>query len=444
MRAHVPANGPVGTLVDDIRAGRRQAVDILETSRDRIIARDDLVQAWQHIDWKAAFRAAAEIDRGTVSGGLLTGIPVGIKDVMDVEGMPTTRGLTTTRQPQPEVRDGGPVAALRDHGAVILGKTVSTAFSLPTPSKTRNPAEMSRSAGASSSGSAAAVAAGMVPLATGSQTGGSVVLPASFCGVVGYKPSYGTVGTDGCWDVAPQITAAGAFGQSVHDAALLIAAMARRPDLARPRRTSAPPKIGICSTLPWMSEEEASAAGDLGPVIDLLLASGCTVNEIVLPTTWATLDRSFRSWTTATTAHAMGWERRRLADQLDPVARAFLREGSLVTSSQVREAASFAGRARAELAEILRDVDLLCTWTTPGPPPGAESVGSSVFNRVFTMLHAPVMSLPIPVLNGHLPRGIQLIGTAQDDAAFLNSAAWVEDALRSTVRPEAANQECAP
>src|SRR5680860_491450 len=239
-----------------IQSGELTAEAVLRSCLEKIEAREEVIGAWEHLDSRQALEQAQNLDRKTYRG-LLHGVPVGAKDIFDTRDMPTEYGSAIYSGHRP-VWDAASIAALRAAGAMILGKTVTTEFAIFHPGKTVNPKAPAHTPGGSSSGSAAAVADDMVPLALGTQTAGSIIRPASYCGVVGYKPTFGLIHRAGVKSISESLDTVGTLTRSVADAALLTTVLAGRPHLHPVAALAQPPRIGLCRTPQWDFAEEAT------------------------------------------------------------------------------------------------------------------------------------------------------------------------------------------
>ncbi len=289
-----------------LRDGSATSVELVEDCLARIAAREPEVHAWVFVDRELALQQARARDREAPRSPL-HGVPVGIKDIFDTCDMPTAYGSQVFRDHRP-VNDTAVVALLRLAGAVILGKCATTEFASPVPAATRNPHDPARSPGVSSSGSAAAVADFMVPLALGSQTGGSTILPASFCGVVGYKPSLAGIDRGGIRHLRPTIDTMGLFARSVADIALLRAALTGG-DPSTPSRPAERVRIGVCRTMHW-SEAQPETADALEAAARALDAAGAQVVSAELPELFADIEASFQVIVRVESLRAMDWEAR--------------------------------------------------------------------------------------------------------------------------------------
>ena len=359
--------------------------------------------------------------------GPLRGIAVGIKDIIDTSELPTGMGSTIYRGWQPRA-DASAVMMLKQAGATIIGKTTTTAFAANDPTATLNPRNHDHTPGGSSSGSAAAVAAGMIPLALGTQTGGSVIRPASFCGVAAIKPSFRLLPTVGVKCFSWTLDTVGLFAAGVEDLACGLAAMTDRPELLGGARVSAP-RIGVV-TQEFAGAPEAASEEALRVAGRAAERAGASVRAIALPRIAA------EAWRIHTTiqqfeAHqAFAWEYRANYDAMPPLLRRRLDESVDITPAAYDEARAIAVRSRIALAETFEDVDVLLTFSAPGAAPkGLDWTGDPRFNRLWTLMGTPCVNIPAIVADGGLPVGVQVIARFGDDAAALKAARFVEAAL---------------
>jgi len=389
---------------------------------ERIAAEEPRVEAWEALDPEQALAEARRLDQAGRPGPL-HGLPVGVKDIIDTADLPTARGsaLFAGRRP-PE--DASCVASLRRAGALILGKTVTTELAYYSPGKTRNPHDPTRTPGGSSSGSAAAVAAEMVPAALGSQTAGSVLRPASFCGVVGLKPSHGLLPLAGVSPLAPSLDTLGCFARSALDLPLLLAG------LGAPVAPPPPParwRVGICRTEAW-----PAAAAETREAVERaarsLAGAGARVAEVA--ERFDGLSEAQRTVMAAEAAVALG-DLRVHGDRLSPQIRELLAAGDAVTSSQLSAARAAAAAGRRVLAALFAEWDVLLTGSALGEAPvGLGATGDPALNRIWTLLGAPCVSLPTGRGPSGMPVGVQLVGPVGGDGLLLAAAAWAE-ALRA-------------
>jgi Asp-tRNA(Asn)/Glu-tRNA(Gln) amidotransferase A subunit family amidase len=414
-------------------ASRRIAAGALTSERlvghclERIAERDGDVGAWEHVDPAAALAEARARDR-TPPRGPLHGVPVGVKDIIDTADMPTGYGSPIWRGHRP-ARDAACVALVREAGAVVLGKTVTTELAYFSPGRTANPHDLGRTPGGSSSGSAAAVADHMVPVAFGTQTAGSIIRPAAFCGVVGYKPSFGTISRSGVLLFAESLDTVGALARSVADAALLASVAASRPDLLVPDAPGPVPRVGVHRTAAW----ELLSAGSRVAVTDAarrLALAGADVADAALPAWFAELPGAQATVMAFEAARSFAPERREHGARLSPQLRALLDDGAGRSPAEYLDALALAQAGRQELAALFERHDLILTPSAPGEAPaGLGSTGDPRFNRTWTLLGTPCVHLPTGSGEAGLPVGVQLVGRTGDDARLLATAAWVERQL---------------
>ncbi len=361
------------------------------------------------------------------NAGPLRGIAVGIKDIIDTSDFPTEMGSSIYRGFRPRA-DAPVVAALKRAGATIIGKTTTTAFAANDPTATVNPHNHGHTPGGSSSGSAAAVGAGMIPLALGTQTGGSVIRPASFCGAAAIKPTYRLLPTVGVKCFSWTLDTVGLFAAGVEDLACGLSAMTGRPELLLPASIAAP-RIGVV-TQDFAGEVDASSVEALQIAARAADLAGANVRSLALPKIFA------EAWHIHTTvqqfeAHeALAWEYRERYDEMPPLLRGRLDESRDIPPAEYDEAQAIAARAQAALAAVFEQVDVLLTYSAPGAPPkGLDSTGDPRFNRLWTLMGTPCVNVPAYVAKGNLPVGVQVIARFGDDAGALRAARFVEQAL---------------
>jgi Asp-tRNA(Asn)/Glu-tRNA(Gln) amidotransferase A subunit family amidase len=375
-----------------------------------------------------AFACRAEHPRAQDQGPL-RGIAVGIKDIIDTSDLPTEMGSVIYRGWRPRA-DAPVVMMLKKAGATIVGKTTTTAFAANDPTATLNPRNHAHTPGGSSSGSAAAVAAGMIPLALGTQTGGSVIRPASFCGVAAIKPSYRLLPTVGVKCFSWTLDTVGLFAAGVADLAHGLAAMTNRPELV-PRGKMQAPRIGLVRQ-EFAGDPDAAGSEALKIAAAAAERAGASVRALKLP------DIVAEAWAIQPTiqqfeAHqAFAWEYRKNYDVMPPKLRGRLDESLGLTPTDYDAARAIALRARAALAEVFGEVDVLLTLSAPGAAPkGLASTGDPRFNRLWTLMGSACVNVPAHVADGGLPVGVQVIAGYGDDAKALAAAQFIEGALRS-------------
>jgi Asp-tRNA(Asn)/Glu-tRNA(Gln) amidotransferase A subunit family amidase len=373
-----------------------------------------------------AFVCRAENPRAQ-DGGPLRGIAVGIKDVIDTSDLPTEMGSPIYRGFRPRA-DAAVVMMLKQAGATMVGKTTTTAFAANDPTATLNPRNHGHTPGGSSSGSAASVAAGMVPLAVGTQTGGSVIRPASFCGVAAIKPSYRLLPTVGVKCFSWTLDTVGLFAAGVEDLALALAAMTNRPELL-PGVIVKAPRIGVV-TQDFAGVPETEGAEALRIAAQAAERAGASVHALSLPDIVGEAWRIHPTIQNFEAHQSFAWEYRENTDAMPPLLRARLDESAGIIPAAYDEACAIAVRARAALAETFAQVDALLTFSAPGvAPKGLASTGDARFNRLWTLMGVPCVNVSAYVADGGLPVGVQVIAAFGADAHALAAARFVEDAL---------------
>jgi Asp-tRNA(Asn)/Glu-tRNA(Gln) amidotransferase A subunit family amidase len=408
----------------------------------RIDEREPEVGAWAFVDPDLAMGEARRADERRRSGrpvGPLNGVPIGIKDVIDTADMPTENGtpLDAGRRPR---TDAAVVGRLRAAGAVILGKTVTTELAFMHPAGTRNPHDPARTPGGSSSGSAAAVASLMVPAALGTQTNGSMIRPASFCGVVGYKPSFGLVPRTGIHPLSPHLDTVGVFARSVEDAALVADAIAGFDEADRSTRPGAPPRLHDLASSPppvrpaiafvkspaWEAADAATREG----FAELVAALGDCCEEVPLPETFAEAVPAQRALMLAGVARNNRLYAERGAEALSASMRELMAEGRKVTAVDYLAALDWREVLNTGLEAIFDRFDAIVTPAAPGEAPvGVESTGNPVFCTLWQLCGVPAVSLPLLEGPNGMPVGVQLVGRRNHDGRLLRTARWLIDSL---------------
>jgi Asp-tRNA(Asn)/Glu-tRNA(Gln) amidotransferase A subunit family amidase len=364
---------------------------------------------------------------GAASTGPLRGIAVGIKDIIDTSDFPTEMGAAIYKGWRPRA-DAAVVAMLKQAGATIVGKTTTTAFASRDPAATVNPHNRDHTPGGSSSGSAAAVAAGMIPLALGTQTGGSVIRPASYCGVAAIKPSFRLLPTVGVKCYSWTLDTVGLFAAGVKDLAHGLSAMTNRPELL-PDAAVRTPRIGVV-TQDFAGEPEAASGEALRVAADAAERAGAAVRTLALPEISAEAWRIHPTVMEFEAHQALAWEYGVHYDAMPPLLREKLDETAGILPADYDEARGIARRARGALADIFNDIDVLLTFSAPGAAPkGLASTGNTRFNQLWTLMGVPCVNIPAFIADGGLPVGVQVIARFGDDAGALTAAGFVEDAL---------------
>ncbi|MGR3805643.1 amidase [Marinibacterium profundimaris] len=418
----------VHQILAAIESGSLKAETVFADGLDLIAEQDPDIRAWVSVN-DAGLAQARRIDRGLAPHGGLTGVPLGVKDVIETRDLPTAYGSGLYAGHRPGT-DAACVAKAKAEGALIMGKTVTTEFAFISPNETCNPHNSAHTPGGSSSGSAAAVAAGMVPVAYGTQTSGSIIRPASFCGVVGCKPSFGLIDRTGTKTLAQSLDTIGAFTRSVGDLGIVLAALSDRPALAEAGVPDEAPRIGLF--LP----PEADVAEDytheiLQAAARAADAAGATVTDTApteisrrhLAIHEGVMDRELPT--------ALMDERLHRNERLAPMTRQGLVDLWTRSSVETYDAAMRAmAEAQAGFAELIGENDVLLTFAAPGEAPeGLGYTGDPTFNRGWTMLRVPCVTLPAGQGPKGLPVGVQLVGRFGEDARVLRAAAFLENAL---------------
>ena len=362
------------------------------------------------------------------STGPLRGIAVGIKDIIDTADMATEMGSPIYRGFRPRA-DASVVMMLKQAGATIAGKTTTTAFASVDPTATLNPHNTDHTPGGSSSGSAAAVAAGMIPLALGTQTGGSVIRPASFCGVAAIKPSFRMLPTVGVKCFSWTLDTVGLFAAGVEDLAQGLSAMTGRAEL-RPGAAIETPRIGVV-TQDFAGAPEPAGAEALRIAAKAAERAGASVRELALPDIVGEAWRIHPTLQDFEAHRALAWEYRTRHADMPPLLRGRLDESVGILPADYDAARSVANRARKALAKLFDEVDVLLTFSAPGAAPkGLTSTGEPRFNRLWTLMGVPCVNIPAYVAEGGLPVGVQVIARFGNDARALAAARFLEEALK--------------
>jgi Asp-tRNA(Asn)/Glu-tRNA(Gln) amidotransferase A subunit family amidase len=409
-----------------IAAGELTAEALAGACLERIAERDEAVRAWAFIHEKQALAEARELDR-MPRRSRLHGVPFGIKDIIDTESLPTEYGSPIYRGHRPRA-DAACVALLRRAGCLILGKTVTTEFANNHPSSTRNPHDPAHTPGGSSSGSAAAVADRMVPLALGTQTGGSVIRPAAYCGAFAVKPSFGSINRQGTKFVAESLDTIGVFARGAEDLALALEALSGRavPDYAS---FGGAPRVGLCRTPRWQDADAATQA-NLEQAARRLEQAGASVRDFDLPPGSEALFDRHKLIMGFESARSLAWEVQTFPDEISRTLKPRLDEAWQVSRADYDAMRETARLCRRALAERMREVDFLLTPSAPGEAPASlASTGDPVFNRAWTLLGVPCVNAPSGKGAHGLPLGVQLVGAFDADTALLGWARWVERVL---------------
>lgn len=407
-----------------VRNHDAEVTDIAEAGLQRIAAREPVVHAFAH-HRPALVRRRAK-DLGSADPALpLLGMTVAVKDLIDTADYPTELGSRIHAGRRPD-RDAAVVRRLTEAGALIMGKTVTTEFALFEPGPTTNPLDVTRTPGGSSSGSAAATADRMVAAALGTQTAGSVIRPAAFCGVVGFKPSFGAIDRAGLQVVSPSLDTLGIFARTVRDVELMFESVrATPPHPARPARRDGPPRIGFVRTSDWEMADVDTAHG-LEALAAELATVGFDIVEATLPSSFADLVSMQVAIMEKEVGDTLRGHLARQADLLSASTRELIRRGAGRPEEVYVRAQTAATACRALLPDVFGDLDGLLTPAVRGEAPaGLAYTGDPIFCRAWTLLHTPTISLPLLAGPNGLPVGVQLVGRPGEDTALLDLASAI-------------------
>src|SRR4051812_21195519 len=411
-------------IVRAIGAGNTTAEAVARACLERIAERDPRVEAWQFIDPDHVLAQARALDRrGTV--GALQGVPIGFKDIIDTADLPTEYGSPIYKSHKPGA-EAASVGLSRRVGAIVMGKTVTTEFANRFPGKTRNPFDPERTPGGSSSGSAAAVGDDMVPLAIGTQTTASTLRPASFCGCVGYRPTWGDLRTVGVKEASGSLDTLGLIARSVDDVALFRDALTgSKPEPLAPE-LGYEPKIGFCRTPLW-DECEPSTQAMLEKLARDLAASGADVEDVSLPADFARIPDAHRWISSFEFSRNFMWEIDNHWERISETLRnGRLKDGLSCSFEHYREAREFAQRCRAMLDIVFGDRDVLLVPATSGEAPiGLNSTGNASFCSIWTTMHVPAMPLPLFRGPNGLPVGAQFVARRNADRKLMAACRWI-------------------
>ncbi|MCX7311341.1 MAG: amidase [Alphaproteobacteria bacterium] len=409
------------SLARSIEAGEFSPAHVIDLCADAVAKREHEVGAFVTLD---VDRARRDAQIPGLKDNPLRGLPVALKDIFDTADMPTEYGSPIYAGYRPKA-DASLAALIRRTGGTLFGKTVTTQFAHIDPGKTRNPHNLAHTPGGSSSGSAAGVAAGFFPIATGSQTGGSVIRPASFCGVAGFKPSYRLLPTVGMKCMSWHLDTAGLFAASVADVAFAASVIGSR-DLRVDGRTPSSPRIGVLRHQPWPAASDDMIAA-LDNVARAASAANARVRDIKLAPVLASAFRAHATIQSYEAARSLASEYERSKEMLAKGVLELVETGFTVTADAYDDARSVATQARRALNEAMTDIDVILSPSAPGAAPkGLGSTGSSTFNRLWTLMGTPCVNVPGLADPAGLPLGIQVIGRFGSDRATLEAALFVE------------------
>ncbi len=433
----------VRECVELIAQGKLSSEQLVTECLRQIDASDAELHAWQQVDHEHALAQARALDDSRRRGlplGLLHGIPVGIKDIIDTDHLPTTRGSAIYKDRQADA-DAAVIEKLKEAGAVILGKTVTTEFAYMHPSATRNPHNGNFSPGGSSSGSAAAVAAGQVPLTIGTQTNGSVIRPASFCGVYGFKPSRGIVSRRGALQTSATLDQIGVFSRDVGDLALLADCLAGFDPSDCASYNSPKPAMlaGYLSEVPkdpalvWIDLPYADrfTPDTQGGCDRLLQALGPHIERVTAPGSFSALAACHKAIYDYEIYRCLQPEREQHWQLMSKTAQAAMDKAAAVSEADYLEALDIRSNARQWFDEFFQNYDAILTpaAVTEAPPYDSDDTGDPICCTFWTLCGLPCLTMPLLTGANNLPIGVQLIGAYQQDDQLLRSARWLLDQL---------------
>ena len=435
-------------LRDRLASGALRAEELAEALIARYQEVEPDVQAFSWFDADFVKAQARDRDNMRRTGrpiGPLHGLPVAIKDVIDTETIPTENGTPLDQGRVPR-KDAALVAQLKSQGAIILGKTVTAELAYLHPGKTRNPVNNAHTPGGSSSGSAAAVASGLAPLAIGTQTGGSVIRPAAYCGTVGFKPSFGAIPRTGVLSQSPSLDTVGVFARSIADASLLAEALygydaddkasSLRPNpqllAASQSKPPLPPQFAFVKS-PFWEMADSETHGAFAELTELL---GEQSFEAPLPSAFEQAATIRERINFAEMAKSYYHYAHKGADQLSSIIKEAIEKGEATSARDYLAALDWPNIYNAALDEIFESCDCIITPAAPGPAPlGLETTGNSIFNAIWTLCGTPAINLPVFTAENGMPIGLQLIGKRGEDAKLMRNAQWLAQFI------EAAQQE---
>ena len=429
-------------MVQSIKKGEITSEELVKSYIEQIKKKEKDVEAWEFFDEEFVLSQAKKLDSLHQSGkhGDLHGIPVGIKDIFDTEDMPTTDG-TEIHKKNPSLSDCTVVSKLKQAGAIIMGKTVTCELAYYSPGKTKNPHDLSRTPGGSSSGSAAAVASHMVPLAIGSQTNGSVIRPASYCGVIGYKPTKGLISRHLVLQISRALDQVGIFSNSIEDAALIseqiIGHDKQDPDTSlnpRPKLLAAsrqkPPMEPLLAyiKLPFMDKLDEDVMEGFNEVKDELKGQ---INEIELPAGFDGIPDWHKIIMESDMARSFSEEYKKSKNKLSDKIVEAIERGMKYSSVEYNEAFSKIEVANAYFKQFFHDYDAILTPSANGEAPkGLESTGDPIFSTIWTYCGMPSISLPLLQGKNGLPVGVQLVSSLYDDERLFRNASWLTSKIK--------------
>jgi len=429
-----------------IDEGHLSSQELVKACFDRIDSLEESIGAWTHLDREVAMQQAREADEFRSRGlrvGALHGIPIGIKDIIDTSDYATELGTVLHKGRRPS-SDATLVSLLKEAGAIILGKTVTTELAALSPGKTSNPHNNGHTPGGSSSGSAAAVASAMVPLAVGTQTNGSVIRPASFCGVYGFKPSFGRISRQGVLKQSARLDTVGVFARCLEDLALIADVVMRYDQQDDAMTPIAPPCISSIMTEPvpvdpifafirtpaWDKTEQVTKDGFRELIETINESKAKTIDIFDLPAQFDNIFEDHRIVMEADIARNFDEEFTRGKAELSEELRSMIERGQKITNDEYNGSVASIADYTSSLDEVFELYDAILTPATPGPAPlGLHSTGDPAMNTIWTFCGTPTLNLPLLQSEEGLPLGVQLVGEKDDDARLFRSARWLLDSL---------------
>ena len=429
-----------------LEEGILTSVELVEACFERIDEVEESIGAWAHLDRETALEQARQADSFRRRGlplGALHGLPVGIKDIIDTSDYPTERG-SVIYQGRTPTSDATLVSLLREAGAIILGKTVTTELAVYTPGKTRNPHNTDHTPGGSSSGSAAAVAAGMVALSVGTQTNGSVIRPASYCGVYGFKPSFARISRSGIMTQSKPLDTVGVFARSLEDLALISDVLMRYDSQDNDMKPVAPPCIAQVMAedvpvnphfafvrTPMWGQVEQSTKDGFRELIDSVNKENSVIIDVVdLPAQFGDIYKDHRNIMETDLAASFAKEYRDSKSQLSAELCEMIERGQKVLAMEYNASLSKIEEYSEYLNDFFDEYDAILTPSTPGAAPaGIDNTGSPIMNTIWTSCGVPVINLPLLQNLDGLPVGVQIVAGKGDDARLFRTSRWLLEFL---------------
>ncbi len=449
MQKFQPSTSNFQTATDAreaIEQGLLTSEELVSACFSRIDELEESIGAWAHLDRECALEQARQADEFRSRGlaiGALHGLPVGIKDIIDTSDYPTEYG-TVLHQGRRPTKDATLVSLLREAGAIILGKTVTTELAVFSPGKTSNPHNTGHTPGGSSSGSAAAVSTAMAPLAVGTQTNGSVIRPASYCGVYGFKPSFARISRHGVLRQSPPLDTVGVFARSLADLALIADVLMRYdgqdesmtpiapPRIARVMAEPVPgdPHIAFIRTPKWDQVEQSTKDGFRELIDEVNQRQSKTIEVYDLPDTFSDFYEDHRIIMEADLAKSFSSEYQDGKAELSAVLVEMIERGQKVSDEEYQAAVGKAADYSECVHDIVEEYDAILTPSTLGAAPaGLEATGSPVMNTLWTLCGTPAVNIPLLQSPEGLPVGVQLVGGKGDDARLFRTARWLLELL---------------